>query len=276
MAPDVHANLLNLALSTPKGKSIIPQQALSTPTHAPRDRQCACLMTTAAELFALQETDLAIDGAVAKLNDIEAHLGESEDLLAAREAVHTSRHNVEQVRARYKELDAEAEEARAKAAAIEKKLYSGGVSNPKELEGYEADLKSLRGQLRKREDAELEVMLELEEAEATHKEAETALAATEAAWKADQGSLLETQAALKGEVAGLEGVRADQTDGMDRAALALYDAVRQRRNGTAVALVERGLCQGCRISLPMSILQRARAGAGLVQCVSCERILLVN
>jgi predicted nucleic acid-binding Zn-ribbon protein len=43
-----------------------------------------------------------------------------------------------------------------------------------------------------------------------------------------------------------------------------------------VAHVERGMCKGCRITLPMSVLQKARAGVGLVQCVSCERILLVN
>jgi predicted nucleic acid-binding Zn-ribbon protein len=233
-------------------------------------------MTTAAELFALQETDLAIDGAVAKLNDIEAQLGESEELLAARETVDLSRQTVHEIQARHKDLDLQAEEARAKAADIEKKLYGGGVSNPKELEGYQADLTSLRGQLRKREDALLEVMLELEEAEAALKEAEAALARTEAAWNAGQGTLLESRSALQDELAGFQAVRADQLDGMDRAALALYDALRQRRDGTAIALVERGLCQGCRISLPMSILQRARSGAGLVQCVSCERILLVN
>jgi predicted nucleic acid-binding Zn-ribbon protein len=233
-------------------------------------------MTTAAELYALQETDLAIDGAVAKLNDIEAQLGESEELVAAREAADLARQTVDEVQSRYKDLDAQAEEARAKAADIEKKLYGGGVSNPKELEGYEADLKSLRGQLRKREDALLEVMLELEETESALKDAEAAFAQAEAAWKADQGSLIEAQAALKEELAAHQALRADQTDGQDRAALALYDTIRQRRNGTAVALVERGLCQGCRIALPMSILQRARSGAGLVQCVSCERILLVN
>jgi len=233
-------------------------------------------MTTAAELFALQETDLAIDGAVAKLNDIEAHLGESEELLAARERVELSRQTVQEVQARHKDLDINAEEARAKAAEIEKKLYGGGVSNPKELEGYQADLTSLRGQLRKREDALLEVMLELDDAEAALKDAGAALAQTEAAWNADQSSLIESRSLLQEELAGLQAVRSDQLDGMDRAALSLYDTIRQRRNGTAVALVERGLCQGCRISLPMSILQRARSGAGLVQCVSCERILLVN
>jgi len=116
----------------------------------------------------------------------------------------------------------------------------------------------------------------LEDAETALKEAEAVLAELEGAWKAEQASLTEEQAALKGEIQDLDAKRSRQLDGMDRAALGLYGALRERRQGAAVAVVERGLCQGCRISLPMSILQKARSGLGLVQCVSCERILLVN
>jgi predicted nucleic acid-binding Zn-ribbon protein len=36
-----------------------------------------------------------------------------------------------------------------------------------------------------------------------------------------------------------------------------------------------GACSGCRISLPMNLIQRAR-GDELVQCVNCERILYVT
>jgi predicted nucleic acid-binding Zn-ribbon protein len=183
---------------------------------------------------------------------------------------------VREIQKRQRESDTDAEDARGKASEIEKKLYGGTVSSPKELEDLEADLKSLRGQLRKREDALLDVMLEMEEAEAALKEAEEALAEIEASWKAEQASLEETQAQLKGEIADLEAKRSRQLDGMDQAALGLYGTLRERRQGAAVAVVERGLCQGCRISLPMSTLQKARAGLGLVQCVSCERILLVN
>ncbi len=233
-------------------------------------------MTTAAELYALQEIDLAIDDAVARLTEVEAQLGETEDLINARERVGPCRERVGQLRESRKDLDWEAEEVRGKAAGIEKKLYGGGVSNPKELEDLEADLASLRRQLGKREDALLEVMLELDEAETALKDAETALAAVEDSWKADQASLGETQATLKEEIESLEAKRARQVDGMDAAALSTYQELRERRQGTAVAIVERGLCQGCRISLPMSVLQKARAGLGLVRCVSCERILLAS
>jgi len=233
-------------------------------------------MTTAAELFALQETDLAIDGAVARLTEVEGELGETEELIEARQRVDECRERLRPLEERQKGLDWEAEEVRGKAAAIETKLYGGTVRNPKELEDFEADLSSLRGQLSRREDALLEVMLELDDAEAGLRQAEVALAGVEESWKTRQASLQEDRARLKEEIEGLEGKHTRQVDGMDAAALSLYQVLRERRQGAAVAVVERGLCQGCRISLPMSIVQKARAGAGLVQCVSCERILLVS
>lgn len=233
-------------------------------------------MTTAAELFALQETDLATDSTVTGLADVEAQLGETEELVRARELVDQSCERVKEIQRRQREMELDAAEVREKATQIEGKLYGGSVTSPKELEDFQADLTSLQGRLRKREDSLLEVMLELEEAEATLKEAEEALAQTEASWKAEQASLSDTQATLKEDLVELEARRSRELDGMDRAALSLYEILRERRQGAAIAVVERGLCQGCRIALPMSILQKARAGAGLVQCVSCERILLVN
>jgi len=233
-------------------------------------------MTTAAELFALQETDLAIDSAMARLTEVESQLGETEELIEARQRVDQCRERVRPLQERQKGLDWETEEVRGKAAAIENKLYGGTVRNPKELEDFQADLTSLRGQLSKREDALLEVMLELEDAEGDAREAEATLAEVEESWKAQQASLEETQGKLKEEIAALEAKRTRQVDGMDAAALSLYQVLREHRQGTALAVVERGLCQGCRISLPMSVVQKARTGAGLVQCVSCERILLVS
>ncbi len=213
---------------------------------------------------------------MARLTEVESQLGETEELIEARQRLDQCRERVRPLQERQKGLDWETEEVRGKAAAIENKLYGGTVRNPKELEDFQADLTSLRGQLSKREDALLEVMLELEEAEADVRGAEATLAEVEESWKAQQASLEETRATLKEEIEGLEAKRSRQVDGMDPAALSLYQALRERRQGTAVAVVERGLCQGCRISLPMSVVQKARTGAGLVQCVSCERILLVS
>ena len=57
-------------------------------------------------------------------------------------------------------------------------------------------------------------------------------------------------------------------------ALEVYEWTKTRK-GQAVARVEQGTCQGCRISLPMNELQQARTGK-LVQCSSCGRILYLG
>ena len=76
------------------------------------------------------------------------------------------------------------------------------------------------------------------------------------------------------EIERLRAIREEQSTAADRAWLSLYDVLRDRRDGSAVATVERGMCQGCRITLPRNIIQKARNPGALVQCVSCERILV--
>lgn len=232
-------------------------------------------MTSAAELYALQEIDLAIDSITARLAEIEERLGESEELIAAREEAEERRQAVQSLRSRQSELELDVEEVRAKAGEIEKKLYGGTIRNPKELQDLQADLTALQGQVRRREDALLDLLVQLEEAESELSRAETALRESEDAWRKEQEELQRERQELEGELAQLQERRARRSNGMDSGALNLYQLLRERRQGRAVAPVERGMCQGCRITLPMSVLQKARAGAGLVQCVSCERILFV-
>lgn len=233
-------------------------------------------MTTATDLYALQEIDLALDKDVARLAEIEANLVETEELLDARAAVKGRRAAADAFKTQQRDLEWSVDEVRNKAGEIESRLYAGSVRNPKELQDLDADLRSLKTQTRSREDTLLGLLVELDEAEALLRDAETACAEIEAAWKTSQESLFVEKAGLEPEVAGLKTQRDAALEGQDRAAMGLYNLLRERRAGLAVATVERGLCHGCRISLPMSILNKARAGAGLVQCVSCERILLVT
>src|SRR3990172_2090476 len=139
-------------------------------------------MTPAAELYALQELDLALDRASARLAEIEPALGESEELLEARRLADEKRQVVAQFRSRQADMETDVDDARAKASGVEKKLYGGTVRNPKELEDLQADVTSLQGQIRKREDALLAVLVELEEGEKELGEAESTCSAMEARW----------------------------------------------------------------------------------------------
>ena len=234
------------------------------------------VMTTPAELYALQETDLALDRATARLADIEMALrsrhsegdrkpaADLEDVCCAGRPTEEADH------------EWAVDEIRGKASEVEKKLYGGSVRNPKELEDLQADLKSIQTQVRRQEDALLAVLVDLEDAEADLRSAEAAFSEVEGRWRAGQEALSQEKAQLQPEIARLQEKRAQQAQGIDQAQLGLYQVLRERRGGQAVAKVERGMCQGCRITLPMSLLQKARMGVGPTQCVSCERILLVS
>jgi predicted nucleic acid-binding Zn-ribbon protein len=233
-------------------------------------------MTIAADLYALQEIDSAIEAAMTSLAAVEEQLGEGEELIAGREAVEEARHALEGVSRQQRELEWQVDDLRSRLSGVEGKLYGGSVRNPKELAGVQEEANILKGQLRRREDELLELMVRVEETQATLREAEESLSEVEDRWRQEQQELMGEKERLEGELAGLEDRRGRQSGLIEARVLALYENLRERRQGRAVVKVERGMCGGCRISLPMTVLQKARSGSDVVQCVSCERILYVS
>ena len=234
------------------------------------------VMTIAADLYALQETDSAIEAAKASLVVVEEQLGESEELLAGHQAVEEGRAALEGVSKQQRELEWQVDDLRSRVSGVEDKLYGGSVRNPKELASMQEEANILRGQLRRREDELLDLMVRVEERQAALREAEESLSEVEKRWQQEQKELASQKGKLEGELAGLEEKRRQQSGLIGAQVLVLYDNLWERRQGRAVVKVERGMCGGCRISLPMTVLQKARSGLDVVQCVSCERILYVS
>jgi predicted nucleic acid-binding Zn-ribbon protein len=231
-------------------------------------------MTSAADLFGLQEIDLTRDSRRALVADIESRLGESEELVAARELVQSAASELEAVRRQQREIEAQLQDLDAKIAPVEKKLYGGSIRNPKELTDLQKEddaLKKHRGELDERG---LELMERAEDASRALGEATQRLRTVEQSWQQDVADLQATRERAAREMVRLDEERQKRTAGMERSALGLYESLRPKKSGRAVARIERGACQGCRLSLPTHVVQRARSAAALVQCPSCERILV--
>jgi predicted nucleic acid-binding Zn-ribbon protein len=231
-------------------------------------------MTSAADLFGLQEIDLARDSRRALIADIESRLDESEELVAAREGLQTAEGALLEAQRDQRALEAESQDLDAKIAPLEKKLYDGSIRNPKELTDLQKDVEALKQRRGQLDEHGLELIDRVEQAAAAVEAARRRLAEAERAWRQDVAELLATKERAEKEMARLEEERQRRTAGMDRSALALYEGLRPKKAGRAVARVERGACQGCRLSLPTHIVQRAKSASNLVQCPSCERILV--
>jgi predicted nucleic acid-binding Zn-ribbon protein len=230
-------------------------------------------MSTAKELYELQEVDLDIEQRTQGLEQVKSQLGIDDDLAAARTALETARKKLAELEHQQKTGEWEISDLGAKIAAIEKKLYGGSMKNPRELMGFEQDLKLLKTQRGEREDALLAVMMDVEDAQQDVKQKSSEFSVVEQGWKENQQKLSLEKEQLETGLAALEQQRKTMAGQIDSATLKLYEEIRLARQGRAVSKVMQGRCQGCRISLSMADQQRARMGNELARCSNCGRIL---
>ena len=137
----------------------------------------------------------------------------------------------------------------------------------------QAEVASLNRRRQQLEEALLETMIELEEAQSGLTQAEEHLSAVRASWTTDQADLGNEQAALKARLAEIEQARESVLPSIDAGDLAVYQGLRPRKGGVAVVPVEAGACGGCGVGLPPSLEWQLREGH-LTTCGNCERILV--
>ncbi len=233
-------------------------------------------MSKGKQLYELQEVDLEIDAKRETLSEVMSRLGKSEVLDEVRLSLARDEEKLVELQRTQREVERGVEDLQAKAAMATDKLYSGTVKNPKELTSLQEQLSNFKRKIGEGDDKTLDIMSEVEAAQKEVSLKRSEVTKIEEEWQSEQASLSQEQTELSVALASLEPRRKELASRVDTLCLELYEALRQKWQGRAVAKLERGMCQGCRIALPMSELQRARMGQELVQCGSCERVLYVS
>jgi hypothetical protein len=233
-------------------------------------------VNTARQLCELQEVDLDIEAKREALASVESRLGESVAIVEARAALAKEQERSIELETAQRLVEWEVDDLRSKAALLEHKLYGGSVKNPKELIDLQEQVEHLKKATRDGEDRVLDIMAVMEATQTRMGASTKELTRMEENWLQEQSHLSQERIDLNASLSGLEQKREELMSRIDSAGLELYHNLRGKEHGRAVAKVEQGMCQGCRIVLPMSGLQRVRIGQELVQCGSCERILYVS
>jgi len=224
-------------------------------------------------LYHLQTIDLEIHNGKRRLEEVEAGLGESEELRQVRRALQKAEDELSRWRTTLRDLELEARGLTAKITSTEERLYGGRVTNPKELTNLQNEVSYLKRRKSELEDRQLEAMVEVEEHEAEADGKKASLAQIEAEWSDTQKRLIEERSELKERLAHLKKERAKLEGSIRAEDLALYGELCSRKDGRAVALLKGEVCQACRVTLPTSQVQQARSGDALSFCSSCRRIL---
>lgn len=230
-------------------------------------------MSEGENLYRLQCLDSEAAAKQQRLREIEASLGESEALQQARRAVEDAQAQAQRCAFRQRDLELQVQGLAEKIVRSEQRLYDGTIKNPKELDDLQKDIASLRRRQRQLEDELLEVMLEREEREEAHLQAQTRLKEIEARWSAQQANLLGEREVLQGRLAELERARATLLSQIGPDTLSTYQQLQRRKGGVAVARILDGACSACGVALSPALEWQLRQGKQ-VCCSNCERILV--
>ncbi|OAI44492.1 hypothetical protein AYO38_02200 [bacterium SCGC AG-212-C10] len=230
-------------------------------------------MTQVQDILTLQGLDDEAAALRAALSDVEQRLRGDEDLDAARRELAEAESRLAEFQREQRRCDAAIADHNAKIGPDEKRLYDGSIKNPKELASLQHEIEYLRAARGKHEDELLEIMARLEVADRERTRLRTLVAQMEKRWEVRQQELrLET--VRLGDAIG----RADQKRNAHKPAipprsLQLYEDLRRKKGGLAVARLQAGNCTGCRVQVPDAVRKKVFSPAQLAQCPQCERIL---
>lgn len=234
------------------------------------------------QLFALQDVDAGLWERSHKLSILE----ESSGARAAADVVKLLRMDLKSMNSRIAtlvvrrdELDGRSRDLMAKVKNIKAKEMSGAISH-RDFATTEAEISHLETQRSELEDAEFEVLSEIEQIEFQIQEVQQKLLVRDAELSELKAANANVVAVIKNEVADLEGKRSELTGVIDGSLLKTYDGIRLRVGSMTLARIENSNCQGCRLklsSVEIESVKRVLAGefSRPPTCEQCGRMLYI-
>ncbi|MFD3823674.1 zinc ribbon domain-containing protein [Streptomyces sp. NPDC058625] len=168
------------------------------------------------------------------------------------------------------------DQVRQRAARDQKRLDSGAVSSPKDLENLQREIVSLAKRQGDLEDIVLEVMERRESAQ--ERVGELSERVTSVQSRIDDATARRDAACaeIDGEAATVTKERAVVAGSVPPDLLKLYEKLREQQGGVGAAKLYARSCQGCRQELAITELSEIRKAAPdtVVRCENCRRILV--
>lgn len=206
----------------------------------------------------------------AEINALKSALAAtSSELIAAETAV--SDLEAEQSRA-----EADLEPVRDRLARNQRRIADGTVPDPKALSSMVEEVAHLQRRISDLEDAELEIMEQLESATATVQELQGRASGLE-------GELIDALARRNEAVAVIDQQAAERRAEREQLSpllpadlVALYDRIGTSHNGVGAAELRQRRCTGCQLEINAADLGTIAAAADdeVVRCEECSRILI--
>jgi hypothetical protein len=234
-------------------------------------------------LLELQAHDTAAD----RLRHRRATLAERGELAAATTGLRAAEARIVELDAQRREADAqerrladEVASVAARASEVERSMYSGEIASPRELQAMQADVEQLTRHRRTLDDRELALMERQEQIEGELVELEKRVDELQSQADTARAALVEQETAIDAELATEAEARALAAGSVPPDLLALYEQCRSRSRGVGAARLVGNTCQGCRLTIPATEVDRIRRAAAdgsegsVFHCDNCGAILV--
>ncbi len=228
---------------------------------------------SAATLFQLQQLDLELERLTAEQQALANTLQGNTQLRKLRTEQARAQQELRAGLQSQKEAEWTLEELNRRLTTQEQRLYSGSISNPKELYTLQQEVQHLRAQQSRQEEMALEVMEAAETLQETVSRATEALQQAEEEWARSNAEGILRRDQLETKRQELQRKREQLAAAIDVELLKRYETLRRSKQGRAISKVEQNSCQWCRVILTPSELQRVRVSKELQTCSNCGRIL---
>lgn len=235
-------------------------------------------MTKWDSLLAVQEHDTAADQlehrkrALPERAELEQVMAQLAALEVTGAEIEGQRHELARSQQR---LEDEIATITAKAQDHDKALYSGTVSNPRDLQAMQDEIAALKRRIGQLEDQELEIMEQIEPLDADLAKLSGERSDLDGRASALRAAIAEGEVSIDAELVALRAERATMAAAVEPDLLAQYDQLRPQRGGIAIARLVGGHCQGCHLALSAMEIDRLRKlpPEEPATCEECGRLL---
>lgn len=223
-------------------------------------------------LYRLQQADSQLEEFSSELSRLNAGGQGSAELEEAKSALEETRGKKREAERLQKDAELKLLSLESEKRKVEEKLFSGKVTNSKELEGYQRDLTQLVAQRGKLDDQVLRGMDSLESLGRDLQAKEAIVQEAQSREAQDAGDRQERIERLARQLEELKTRKESFLASIDELTLEQYHQLKERKGGIAVAKIQRMNCSACFMRVPDGIIKAVRA-LELETCTSCGRIL---
>jgi predicted nucleic acid-binding Zn-ribbon protein len=226
-------------------------------------------------LFQLHQVDSTMLDLQNRAGALDTGKSEMAELKVIQDKTAPLREEVKRLQSELQVLEDEKRTTETKLANFDKKLYDGSVTNAREITHIQQEVEMLKGTVGARQ-AKIDVLREqLPPKAAELAEVDKVVAVKQRAAVLKRDAAKKEYAAIQIKFEAVKGQRAAALKNVSADFARVYDHVRQKTGGTAMAVVtDNSSCSHCGMHIAEKTCEHVREGK-LTQCEGCGRILFL-